>query len=403
MGAAPNPYESQTWGNRRRDPFGSDAFDPPLWEYENGAVRDHRHRRPQRSVLADAHLHVGHELAELQPGRLRRRSDVVPLPPLVPVRAAAERRPLLPLEQHLATTLSTAPWPRTCRSSSTRRRCSRAWTLVPYFTFTGDTEYEYLGTLDADQAISSGEAERRRPCRDRGRQPRRQRAVHGDAHTDLDGLSRRRQGEVRARRRLLHDDPGSRGRRREALRVGPAADRRRVATNNGGVPWGFLASVNDVFKTAQADEDMGPLHALHPDILGGGLSVHVDPRAQPLPRSRPSARHDRRAVVDDRRDGTQDDRVLGRLPLDVRLDGGTDDVRLRPDAYSILDQETIARGHLAYYLKWTREALAEGGDAYAAQGDRRRPSQLPSTATTNRRRDRHHGEGADGCSPASTS
>ena len=26
-------------------------------------------------------------------------------------------------------------------------------TLVPYFTFTGDTEYQYLQTLDADQAM----------------------------------------------------------------------------------------------------------------------------------------------------------------------------------------------------------------------------------------------------------
>ena len=46
-----------------------------------------------------------------------------------------------------------------------------------------------------------------------------------------------------------------------------------VDTNNGGRPWGFLASVNDVFKTAQSDEDQeGPLHFIHPDILGGGLS-----------------------------------------------------------------------------------------------------------------------------------
>jgi hypothetical protein len=34
----------------------------------------------------------------------------------------------------------------------------------------------------------------------------------------------------------------------------------------------------------------------------------------------------------------------------------------------LLDQETIARGHLAYYLKWTNEALKTGGDAFAAKG-----------------------------------
>ena len=36
--------------------------------------------------------------------------------------------------------------------------------------------------------------------------------------------------------------------------------------------------------------------------------------------------------------------------------------------YSILDQENIARGHTAYYLKWTDQALSEGGDAYASRG-----------------------------------
>jgi hypothetical protein len=35
--------------------------------------------------------------------------------------------------------------------------------------------------------------------------------------------------------------------------------------------------------------------------------------------------------------------------------------------YSVLDQENIARGHLAYYLRWTNEALKEGGDAFAAR------------------------------------
>ena len=68
-----------------------------------------------------------------------------------------------------------------------------------------------------------------------------------------------------------------------------------VATNNGGKPWGFLASVNDLFKTAQADEDQqGPLHAAAVRRARRRLHVHVDPRAQPLPRARPPARHDRR-------------------------------------------------------------------------------------------------------------
>ena len=35
--------------------------------------------------------------------------------------------------------------------------------------------------------------------------------------------------------------------------------------------------------------------------------------------------------------------------------------------YSILDQENIARGHASYYLKWTDQALSQGGEAYAAR------------------------------------
>jgi hypothetical protein len=37
-------------------------------------------------------------------------------------------------------------------------------------------------------------------------------------------------------------------------------------------------------------------------------------------------------------------------------------------SYSVLDQESIARGHMAYYLQWVDEALAEAGDAFTAAG-----------------------------------
>ena len=36
--------------------------------------------------------------------------------------------------------------------------------------------------------------------------------------------------------------------------------------------------------------------------------------------------------------------------------------------YSILDQDNIARGHTAYYLKWSDEALQDGGRAYFDAG-----------------------------------
>src|ERR687895_1063627 len=36
--------------------------------------------------------------------------------------------------------------------------------------------------------------------------------------------------------------------------------------------------------------------------------------------------------------------------------------------YSILDQENIARGHAAYYLKWTDEAIQDGGRGFYDAG-----------------------------------
>jgi hypothetical protein len=49
--------------------------------------------------------------------------------------------------------------------------------------------------------------------------------------------------------------------------------------------------------------------------------------------------------------------------------------------YSILDQENIARGHLAYHLKWTNEALKGAGDAYVAAG-KATTDLLPAAAQT---------------------
>ena len=39
LGAAPNPYEAETWGNRNRSTYGSANYEPPLWEYRAEAPR----------------------------------------------------------------------------------------------------------------------------------------------------------------------------------------------------------------------------------------------------------------------------------------------------------------------------------------------------------------------------
>ncbi|HEY3543600.1 MAG TPA: hypothetical protein VGK79_13770 [Gaiellaceae bacterium] len=379
LGAAPNPYESQTWGNRRRDPVGSDAFDPPLWEYENGAPRvtgtgdfnDPYSPNPtltwdsswlnynlQRFVVeATSYRFLHSYLYEPRPsvGRYYLSSNI------------------------WRDSYSTAPWGTDLTKLFDQNLVLQGLsTLVPYFTFIGDTQYEYLNTLDADQANlqaakQAGDDVAGVPFT----------AMH--TQTSMDYLdanpSKFERGgqcyttipdlEVVVEKHYAWDLP---------LIVGG------VATNNAGRPWGFLASVNDVFKTSQADSEGEVLHFVHPDILGGGLSyTSIHELSHFLGLAHP---HDTigEAVVDTDLDGTPDTTEY--------WDGfnWTFDSTAAPTtyafdqlSYSILDQETIARGHLAYYLDWTREALKKGGDAFAAQGITT-TTQLSSTAQRRRQK-----------------
>ena len=363
LGAAPNPYESQTWGNRRRDPVGSDAFDPPLWEYQNGAPRItgtgdfNDPYSPNPTLTWDStwlNYNLGRLVVEATSYRFFHSYLYEPRPSVG--------------RYYLSNNIwrdafSTAPWATDLTKLFDQNVVLQGLsTLVPYFTFTGDTQYEYLTPLDADQANlqqakQDGDDVAGTPFT----------AMHTQTamdYLDANPTKFRRGGscyttipdlEVVVEKHYAWDLP---------LIVGG------VATNNGGRPWGFLASVNDVFKTAQSDEDQdGPLHFLHPDILGGGLSyTSIHELSHFLGLAHP---HDTigAAVVDTNFDGTPDTTEY--------WDGfsWTFDSTAAPTtyafdqlSYSILDQENIARGHLSYYLDWTREALAKGGNAFAAQG-----------------------------------
>jgi hypothetical protein len=360
LGAAPNPYESQTWGNRRRDPVGSDAFDPPLWEYENGAPRitgtgdfnDPYSPNPtltwdsswlnynlQRFVVEAASYRFLHSyLYEPRPsvGRYYLSSNI------------------------WRDSYSTAPWGTDLTKLFDQNLVLQGLsTLVPYFTFIGDTQYEYLSTLDADQANlqaakQAGDDVAGVPFT----------AMH--TQTSMDYLdanpSKFERGgkcyttipdlEVVVEKHYAWDLP---------LIVGG------VATNNDGRPWGFLASVNDVFKTSQADSEGEVLHFVHPDILGGGLSyTSIHELSHFLGLAHP---HDTigEAVVTTS-DGTKKAEYWDGFNWTFDSTAAPTTYAFDQLSYSILDQETIARGHLAYYLDWTREALKKGGDAFAAQG-----------------------------------
>src|SRR5262249_9158105 len=253
LGAAPNPYESQTWGNRRRDPLGSDAFDPPLWEYENGAPRatvtgdfsDPYSPNPTPTWNTDW---LNYNLARFVNDAASYRFLHSYL---------YEPRPSVG-RYYLSSNIwrdsfSTAPWATDLTKLFNQQLVLDGLrTLVPYFTFTGDTQYENLDALSADQAM----LQQAKQDADDGAGPpftarHTQTAMAsldanagkfergGQCYTTIPDL------EAVVEKHYAWDLP---------LIVGG------VATNNDGRPWGFLASVNDAFKTAQADEDQaGPL------------------------------------------------------------------------------------------------------------------------------------------------
>ena len=103
-GAAPNPYEAETWGNRNRSVFGSANYDPPLWEYRAKAPRPvtlvNIGEGIEQAVTPGRDL--GRRPAQLHARPDREPGDLVPVPALVPLRAAAGHRPVLVLGQRLA-------------------------------------------------------------------------------------------------------------------------------------------------------------------------------------------------------------------------------------------------------------------------------------------------------------
>jgi hypothetical protein len=361
LGAAPNPYESQTWGNRRRDALGSDAFDPPLWEYENGAPRVtgtgdfNDPYTPNPTPTWDTtwlNFNLGRFVVEAASYRFLHSYLYEPRPSVG--------------RYYLSSNIwrdaySTAPWSTDLTKLFDQNVVLNGLkTLVPYFSFIGDTKYEYLSALDADQAnlqaakqagddvagvpftamhtqTSMDYLDANKTKFERG----------GECYTTIPDL------EVAVEKHYAWDLP---------LIVGG------VATNNDGRPWGFLASVNDLFKTSQADEDQqGPLHQLHPDILGGGLSyTSIHELSHFLGLAHP---HDTiGAAVVTTADGTKKTEYWDGFNWTFDSTAAPTTYAFDQLTYSILDQETIARGHLAYYLMWTREALKASDEAFTAKG-----------------------------------
>ena len=229
-------------------------------------------------------------------------------------------------------------------------------TLTPYLTFAGDVRFAYLGEggadNDADQAMLD---QAKRDGDDVAGAP----GVSMHTNTAMDYIDQ----QVRLFRggACYTTVPAINvvAEKHYAWALPIAAG---IATNRNGVPWGYLGSVNDVFKSPQSDRDQSMAFA-HPQVSGGAFtytSIHEASHYLGLAHPHDSIGATRNA------DGTP--RYYDGFTWAYNSTAAPTTYSHTELVYSILDQENIARGHAAYYLKWADEALAEGGEAFASRG-----------------------------------
>ena len=221
-------------------------------------------------------------------------------------------------------------------------------TLTPYLTFAGDVRFAYLAQggadNDADQAMLD---QAKQDGDDVAGAPGV--SMHTDTAMDyIDSQSRLFRGgacyttvpaiNVVAEKHYAWALPIAAG----------------IATNRNGVPWGYLGSVNDVFKSPQSDRDQSMAFA-HPEVSGGAFtytSIHEASHYLGLAHPHDSIGATRNA------DGSP--RYYDGFTWAYNSTAAPSTYSHTELIYSILDQENIARGHTAYYLKWADEALVRG-------------------------------------------
>ena len=360
LGAAPNPYEAETWGNRGRSVNGSATYDPPLWEYRAKAPRP----------VTVVNLFEGWEQA-VTPGATW---DVEQLQRMLArtVNQAASFRFLHSYlyEPHPQTgrywfsdnvwhdANAELPW-----ASDLQRLynqdvvLSGLRTLTPYLEFQGDVRFQYLAQGGSDFAADQAMLEQAKQDGD---------DIAGAPGVSMHTVTAMDYLDSKPDRFLRGGDcfttvPGINvvAEKHYAWALPIAAG---IATNRNGVPWGYLNSVNDVFKTPKADRD--PTMALaHPEVGTGAFTyTAVHEASHYLGLAHP---HD---SVGATRNPDGSPRYYDGFTWAFNSTAAPTTYSHTELVYSILDQESIARGHAAYYLKWADEALAEAGDAYFAAG-----------------------------------
>jgi hypothetical protein len=369
-GAAPNPYEAETWANRNRSVYGSANYDPPLWEYRAKAPR------PVTLVNTDESVEQA-----VTPGATWDANQLNLMLGRTVGQAASFRFLHSYLyEPHPATgqywfsdnvwhdAKAELPWASDLSKLYDQDVVlSGLRTLTPYLTFAGDVRFAYLAeggaVNDADQAMLD-QAKR-----------------DGDDVAGAPGVSMHTNTAMDHIDAHPHLHRGSScyttvpainvvAEKHYAWALPIAAG---IATNRNGVPWGYLGSVNDVFKSPQSDRDQSMAFA-HPQVSSGAFtytSIHEASHFLGLAHPHDSIGATRNA------DGSP--RYYDGFTWAFNSTAAPTTYSHTELVYSILDQENIARGHTAYYLKWADEALSQGGEAYASRGITQ-VSQLPSRA-----------------------
>lgn len=364
LGAAPNPYEAESWGNRGRSALGSTLHDPPLWEFRAGAPR------PVDATELVQGLE-GPETA-IDPTDTLDEDDLVTLIARTVNEAVNFRFFHSYLYEPRPGTgrffLSDNVWhddPTLYRSDLQELYDQEAAlnglrTLTPYFEFDGDVVYQYLEDLDVEPEYVEDKA-----ALDAAKQG-------GDDVAGVPHLSMRTE--------VMMDYIDSKPER--FLRGGACATTvptiqvvvpghyawalpiaAGIATNRGGVPWGFLNSVNDVTKWNGADKDQ-TLVLAHPNVLYNGTFTYttIHEASHYLGLAHP---HD---TVGAARNPDGSPRYYDGFTWTFNTTAAPTTYSHVETVYSILDQESIARGHLSFYLQWAYEALEETGAQLIAGG-----------------------------------
>jgi hypothetical protein len=364
LGAAPNPYEAETWGNRNRTAaWGSANYDPPLWEYRATAPRPVtlvNHSEGWEQALTPG-ANWDHDQLQFMLGRTVNQAVSFRFLHSYLYEPWPGTGQFYLSDNVWHDKFADVPWPSDLTKLYDQGTVIRGLsTLTPYFTFTGDVKFQYLsdagggGDFAADQGMlqqakADGDDIAGTPFT----------AMHTPTAMDYFDATPRlaRRGAP-----CYTSVPGLSVVVEKHYAWALPLIVAGIAPNRDGVPFGYLNSVSDVTKSSHADRDPA-LEAVHPQAFSGAFTyTAVHEASHYLGLAHP---HDSIGAT---RNSDGSPRYYDGFTWAFNSTAAPTTYSHTELVYSILDQESIARGHAAYYLKWTDEALADGGQAYYDAG-----------------------------------